>query len=255
MKVLSLGAGVQSTTLLVMACNGDFERPDHVIFADTGWEPVAVYSHLEKLKVFSANHGISIDVVRKGNLRNDALDHTHRFASMPLFTKSADGKVSMLQRQCTREYKLGPILARVRELGATKSNPAEMWIGISTDEIVRMKDSRVQYTGNRWPLIERGMDRNACRKYLDDAGWSQVPKSSCIGCPFHDDNFWNRLKIENKDEFEDAALFDEAVRNNQRLRDPVFIHRSGRPIRSVVFSSDVGQGDLFNAECGGMCGV
>ena len=38
MRVLSLGAGVQSSTLLLMACHGELEL-DAAIFADTQWEP------------------------------------------------------------------------------------------------------------------------------------------------------------------------------------------------------------------------
>lgn len=38
--VLSLGAGVQSTALALMAVEGRFGAvPDMAVFADTGWEP------------------------------------------------------------------------------------------------------------------------------------------------------------------------------------------------------------------------
>ncbi|WSA82652.1 hypothetical protein OG930_06905 [Streptomyces sp. NBC_01799] len=46
LKVLSLGAGVQSTCLLLMAAEGHLPGLDVAIFADTGWEPRAVYDHL-----------------------------------------------------------------------------------------------------------------------------------------------------------------------------------------------------------------
>ena len=40
LRVLSLGAGVQSTTLALMAAHGEIgPMPDCAIFADTGWEP------------------------------------------------------------------------------------------------------------------------------------------------------------------------------------------------------------------------
>lgn len=42
-RVLSLGGGVQSTTMALLAARGDFEPPDIAIFADAGWEPQAVY--------------------------------------------------------------------------------------------------------------------------------------------------------------------------------------------------------------------
>ncbi len=47
LRVLSLGAGVQSTTLALMAAHGEVgPMPDCAVFADTGWEPRAVYDHL-----------------------------------------------------------------------------------------------------------------------------------------------------------------------------------------------------------------
>lgn len=48
MRVLSLGAGVQSSTLLPMAIEGELQI-DRAIFADTQWEPRAVYQWLEYL--------------------------------------------------------------------------------------------------------------------------------------------------------------------------------------------------------------
>ena len=39
-RILSLGAGVQSSTMALMADQGAFgDKPDAAIFADTGWEP------------------------------------------------------------------------------------------------------------------------------------------------------------------------------------------------------------------------
>lgn len=44
---LSLGAGVQSTTLALMFAHGEMPvRLDAAIFADTQCEPVSVYRHL-----------------------------------------------------------------------------------------------------------------------------------------------------------------------------------------------------------------
>ena len=49
-RVPSLGAGVQSSTVLLMSLLGELDRLDAAIFADTQWEPAEVYDHLEKLK-------------------------------------------------------------------------------------------------------------------------------------------------------------------------------------------------------------
>ncbi|HXF81293.1 MAG TPA: hypothetical protein VNN19_00860 [bacterium] len=77
--ILSLGAGVQSTTLALMAARGEIERPEAAIFADTGWEPRAVYEHLAWL-IAELDGSLPVHVVRKqhrdgapANIRDDVL--------------------------------------------------------------------------------------------------------------------------------------------------------------------------------------
>lgn len=72
-EILSLGAGVQSTTVLLMSCVGELPKLDAAIFADTHWEPAAVYAHLEWLEGVAGEHGIPIHRVSAGNIRSDAL--------------------------------------------------------------------------------------------------------------------------------------------------------------------------------------
>ena len=74
LRILSLGAGVQSSTILLMACRGEFPKPDVAIFADTGWETNATYMHLEWLKVEAGKHGIPVIVVGLGNIRDLTVD-------------------------------------------------------------------------------------------------------------------------------------------------------------------------------------
>jgi 3'-phosphoadenosine 5'-phosphosulfate sulfotransferase (PAPS reductase)/FAD synthetase len=49
LTVISLGAGVQSSTMAIMAAKGDLPPVDVAIFADTGNEPKAVYTYLNYL--------------------------------------------------------------------------------------------------------------------------------------------------------------------------------------------------------------
>ena len=49
-RVISLGAGVQSSTMMFLAYDGVIKNVDAAIFADTGNEPKAVYEYLELLK-------------------------------------------------------------------------------------------------------------------------------------------------------------------------------------------------------------
>jgi len=47
--VLSLGAGVQSSTVALLAKHGELPMPLAAVFADTGIEPAATYRHLDWL--------------------------------------------------------------------------------------------------------------------------------------------------------------------------------------------------------------
>ncbi|MEU3256161.1 hypothetical protein ABZ659_35595, partial [Streptomyces sp. NPDC006997] len=73
-RALSLGAGVQSSTLLALTAEGILPKVDYAIFADTGWEPAAVYAHLDRLEEeIAAPAGIPVLRVSAGNIRDDAL--------------------------------------------------------------------------------------------------------------------------------------------------------------------------------------
>ena len=168
MRVLSLGAGVQSTTLLRMSIRGELPKLDAAIFADTGWEPKAVYAHLEILKAEAAAVDIPIYVVSAGDLRADAIEFRanrassdgKRFASMPMFIKNNDGSQGTVRRQCTKEYKIEPIHRKLRELlgyepGARiPIDSVEQWKGISLDEIQRAKPSPEKWTRQAFPLLD-----------------------------------------------------------------------------------------------------
>lgn len=170
----------------------------------------------------------------------------------------------MIRRQCTKDYKIVPIRRKVRELaGLTRRRSpsvpvVEQWIGISFDEIIRMKPSFEAWQVNRWPLIEEQMSRRDCLRWLERHGYPVPPKSSCVGCPFHSDDEWRRLRDTDPDAWASAIEVDEAIRTGLRgIRGEVFLHRSGVPLAGADLStpSDAGQLDLWGNECAGLCGV
>jgi hypothetical protein len=89
LRLLSLGAGVQSTTLALMVACGELETIDGAIFADTKWEPRRVYEHLDRLEKALVGAGVPVYRVSKGDLRKDAIDPEHRYASIPYFVRNA----------------------------------------------------------------------------------------------------------------------------------------------------------------------
>ena len=264
LTVISLGAGVQSSVMAIMAAKGDFPPVDCAIFADTGYEPKAVYTYLEFLKKILP---YPVYLVEKGNIRDDMLaaKGTTNFVVAPFFTQNKiTGKKGMVMRQCTNDYKIQPIRTKIRELCNVKKGKhfpkdkyVEQWIGISTDEAGRMKPARDKYILNRHPLIEAKMSRQDCIDYLKKEKIPLPEKSACIVCPYHNDAYWHFMKTERPSEFADAVDFDKQVRNISRKEDEqLYAHRSCKPLDEVEFNKkeDDSQLDMFNNECEGMCG-
>ena len=268
LTVISLGAGVQSTVMALMAAKGEIgPMPDICIFADTQWEPVGVYSHLDWLEQeihWLTTGKMETKRVTAGNIREDHINGVNttggEFSSMPLF-----GGKGMGRRQCTNEYKIQPLRKAVRRLlGIAKGKHVkpdtvvDMWIGISTDEATRMKPSRDKWMNHRWPLIEMDMSRQNCIEWFArEYPGRTLEKSACIGCPFHNDALWREMKISDPDSFADAVDFDKAIRGKGKGEDAQYLHRSFKPLGEVDFRNleDLGQLNMFNNECLGMCGV
>ena len=69
--VLSLGAGVQSSAMALMAAHGEITpMPDFAVFADTQAEPPHVYKWLEWLR---GKLPFPVHCVTKGNLTEESL--------------------------------------------------------------------------------------------------------------------------------------------------------------------------------------
>ena len=219
LRILSLGAGVQSSTMALMADAGEFGvKPDAAIFADTGWEPEPVIKHLEYLRTILS---YPVYIVKKGNIQDDILTALapggNQFASAPFYTLNEKGKKGMGRRQCTRE-------------------PSRFW-----------------WQKNVWPLIDKKMSREDCLKWYEGKGFKIPVKSACIGCPFHDDKFWIDMRDNRPKEFASAVEFDKKMRmHNPKVKN--FVHRQCVPLDEVKFKDDQGP-DLFNQECEGMCGL
>lgn len=257
LRVLSLGAGVQSSVMALLAARGEIgPMPDTAIFADTQWEPQSVYDHLDWLET---QLPFPVHRVTAGNIRDGIMAATNstgqRFASVPWYVPNGIGR-----RQCTREYKIEPIQREVRRLlGFEKGQRidgviAEQWIGISTDEIVRMKDARVKWIQHRWPLIELRWNRAQCIAWFNrEYPGRTLGKSSCIGCPFHSDRHWIDMKQNDPDAWADAVEVDNQLRTHGKDE---YMHRSLVPLQDVDFGKWEDQLDFgFLEECEGMCGV
>lgn len=278
MRILNLGAGVQSTTLALMAEVGEIEKYDYAIFADVQAEPKAVYQHLEWLigqlsyPVLVRTRGSLIE-----NLKNGIKNDGGRFVSIPAYTGQHGQRCGIVRRQCTSEYKIKVVEKTIRReiLGL---NPGQRFpknvqltqsFGLSYDEQNRIFKVQRNHAANPWdcefPLYELEMSRQDCIKWLDDYGVPhQVPRSACTFCPFHSNAEWARIKKEDPESFQQAVDIDhmlrqEGARCNRGMDQKLWLHKSCKPLDEIDFDSitgNRGQSLLgFAAECEGMCGV
>jgi len=268
---ISFGAGVQSTALLAMSALGlkGCPKADVAVFADTQDEPRWVYDHLEKMKLWAKTHNLDVKTCTAGKLSEHATDLTRsRWANIPLWTMGENGKEAPLMRQCTRDYKVVPIEKEVRKLLGFKKGEriagkkmVQCLLGISIDEIIRMKPSRTPWITNSFPLIDARMRREDCLSLSSELGLPVAKKSSCVFCPYHDNATWEDMRVNHPEEFAKAVEFDKKIRDMTKrgVKQATFIHRSLQPLDQVDFI-DKNQlrlwgDDAFGNECEGMCGV
>lgn len=267
--VLNLGAGVQSSTLALMASAGEISPvPDFAIFADTQAEPASVYKWLDWLET---QLPFPVHRVTKGNMTEEMM--TFRTAQdgrvwtksmIPAFMQAPNGSIGLLGRSCTANYKIIPILQALRKLCNIKRGEKQVqitqWIGISYDEIQRMKPSRDKWTQHRWPLIEREIRRHDCIAWLKRHGFPEPPRSACIYCPFHSNKEWRMLKDHEPEAFAEAVRVEKDLQRTKAEaadKSIPWLHRSCVPLEEVDLSTemDAGQLDMFGNECEGLCGV
>tara|TARA_B100000161_G_scaffold75395_1_gene51955 strand:- start:53 stop:886 length:834 start_codon:yes stop_codon:yes gene_type:complete len=273
LRVLSLGAGVQSSTLALMIHRGEIRMVDCAIFADTQAEPPKVYEWLEFIK---KTVSYPVHIVTWRNLEQDVLDASkgeYQAFRIPFYTKNKETEQKgMLMRQCTADYKIKPLTIKVRELLGYKKGDrinineakVEMLFGISTDELRRMRINPLRYVENQYPLInDFGMSRQDCIAWMKDKNYPMPTKSACYFCPFHSQSGWKEIKENNPELFKKAVQMDKQIRDQEKykiknkFKDELYLHRSCEPLDKAL--EDDGQLDIFDgfgSICDeGMCGV
>ena len=279
-RVISYGAGTQSTAMLLMGLTGKLHsKPDIAIFADTGGEPKEVYDYLALIKDYvKKEFDFEIITVRKKG--NDIIEdlETPRISkktgnsyitnSPPLFVKHNDGgKVYMANRNCTVTYKIKPFhrymknIFNIKRQKPEQEKCIELWMGISLDEMQRMREGTDWYAILRYPLIEMKMVRNESIKLVERFGLPTPPRSACTFCPYHNDNEWKRIRKNFPDEFQKVIELEKSIQNGLKekpaLKGVPYFHRSCKPIGEINFGEE--QYDLFDDgflnECDGVCGI
>lgn len=284
LRVLSLGAGVQSSVLALMASRGEIPAPDCAIFADTGAEPQSVYDWLDWLE---GELSFPLHRVQYGDLEQDEgqirrsarSGYNYMKVSAPYWAWN-DGKAGgPLGRKCTFDYKISAVRRKMRQLLGIfgKRTPDHILViqdlGISTDEAHRMKPNREKWITNAYPLIDLGMSRADCIAWALNNGIPEPPRSSCVFCPFHSAEEWQRLQRHEPSEYERACKHEDRIRSvwrqiksmnpNPSQADDLFLQKliPGVPLREIDWAQAIASDEppaqlsLWGNECEGMCGI
>ena len=272
LTVISLGGGVQSSVMTLMASAGAFDRvADCAIFADTHWEPPSLYPHLEwlagqlRFPLYVVDNGRSLREDVKGLTNHSG---SRRYVDIPVYLKGRDGEGNGIgRRQCTDNYKIRPVRRKVRELLGLRRGQrvpsgvgVELWLGISTDEAIRMKTSRDGWMTNRYPLIEAGMSRGDCMDWWTARYERPLERSACVACPFQSRARWVETKRRWPELFAEAVEIDANLRSGLALDKTPYLHARRLPLAQAVAldEAEPGEGGLsdgFGNECEGRCGV
>ncbi len=254
MRVLSLGWGVQSFTLAAMAALGEIQKPDLVVHADTTWEREATYAFAKRWVPWLAEHGIEVITTQSHRARpmvHQSKTSPLRYVLLPAMTAGG----GMLKRQCTNEWKIAPITKLVNARKVKGTHVFKV-LGISLDEWQRMRVAKEPNTTHVYPLVDMGMRRMDCIRWLQSNGLEVPGKSSCVMCPYHDRATWEAMKQENGSDWRQACEWDETIRHLTKkdgVRDaPIYLHRACKPLEQAVNDP---QPTLFDeAVCeGGYC--
>ena len=124
-------------------------------------------------------------------------------------------------------------LAGLKSGQRSKEHRITTVIGISYDELQRMRDPEFSWIRHDYPLVENKITRQDCLKWCSDHGYKKPPRSACIGCPFKSQDEWRHLH-KTPDEWADAVDFDNALRTlphlKARFRGTPFLHKSKVPL-------------------------
>lgn len=245
MIVWSYGGGTQTAAIAVLILQGKLPRPDLVVMADTGREISSTWDYLRDV-VQPALDGIGLTIDIAGHdLSNHDLWNSDDYLLIPAFTSQADG--GKLPTYCSNEWKQRVIRRHLRNQGV---NDCDVWLGMSTDEIERIKPSGAKWYRHAYPLIDLvPTSRVNCAALVVSFGWPAPPKSRCWMCPNQSPRMWADMRRELPDEFAKAVAFEEEIQERDQH---LWLHRSMIPLTDAVDITDQ-QPSLFDGCDSGYC--
>ena len=251
LQAISYGGGVQSTCIILLAIDNKIPKPDVVVFADTGSEMESTYKTVKQIKKLCEENNIKFETVysnfQKGKVIGRAKLHEWylEYQRLPMVGNP----------RCTFQFKIYPVRRYLKTL-VDKKQPkpwASQSLGITTDEIRRMRESELKWVANDFPLIDLNMSRQDCINYIEkNYPYLTVSKSGCFMCPYQSAKSWIRLKVEYPSLFDYARDMEIAAKNNgvkRGLWGARSIEAFDHNVRLSDFGFEMGQPLYDDASC------
>ncbi|MEN6481260.1 MAG: hypothetical protein ABFD29_03675 [Anaerolineaceae bacterium] len=240
----SYWGGVQSVAIAALISLGKLPKPSIIVIADTGREAQETWEYTDKyVKPMLYDVGCKIELA------------PHSLSKVDLYSKSGDLLIpaftskGKLPTFCSVEWKRRVIRRYLRNKGVEN---CITWLGISGDEVERVKPSDVKWQEYGWPLLfsfDKPYSRKDCLDLVKDIGLPEPPKSSCWMCPHRNDDQWLRLKNNFPKDWEKAVQLDVEIRKRDS-NNSLFLHRSRIPLSTIKFEkSDKYEDSSFSREC------
>ena len=262
LRAFSYGGGVQSTAALVLAAQGRLDYHTF-LFCHVGEdsENPETLSYVQDVAMpFARQHGLDLIELRK--VRRDGTRETvysrltrpgSRSIGIPVhMSNGAPGR-----RACTLDFKIRVVDRWLKREWQAHRCGVLMGLGISLDEITRMRTNTdpdtLAWKTLDYPLIDLRLDRLACMDIIRQAGLPVPPKSSCWFCPYHSQRNWQGLRETRPDLFARAVALETLI-NERRValgRDRVWLSRKCKPLTEAT--TDYVQASLLELEDDQLC--
>lgn len=229
-QVWSCGGGTQSGAIAALIAQGKLPKPDICFMVDTGRERSSTWPFVDGfIRPMLKRADCELQIVLKADFAYVDM-YSGNSLVLPGFS-TINGAVGKLEPYCSGEWKREVSKRWLRSIGIDQ---AVMWIGISLDEMRRVRTQRLQWLKYEYPLLFMvPMRRHQCVEVIRAAGWQgHIPHSACRMCPNLSDAEWIDMKQHWPHDFRSAVEIEREI----RLRDPHFyLHPACVPLDQVDF--------------------
>jgi hypothetical protein len=193
-----------------------------------------------------ARAGLELQIIKSEDFNEGRLYSDSGEIMLPGFTDQS-GSVGKLSAFCSGRWKIDVGERFLRSRGIIS---ARNWIGISLDEMRRVRKQHRPWLDLWYPLIFGvPLQRHQCVELIRSEGWAgHIPHSACYMCPNMGNAEWIDMKLNWPEDFRMACEVEAVLRKTDSH---FYLHPSCVPLAEVDFFA---QESMFSERgCVGGC--